>query len=232
MVECFIKGVFLEECKNRFLCKVKVNDYEELCYISSSSKLAPFIDLVGKEVLLVPNSTKSKTKYTVHAAKTSDGYVLVNLGFVNKILQREFNKPESIYESQRICADKTVEGELKVDFLIDGNPKVVVEAKGIISKTDIAYIPSMKVERAVIQLTKLNKLIHLGYSVHYYFVLLSPTIECLQLDKENKEFYQRFISCVKNGMKVFIYKTLWSNNEVSAVRDTKTESLFLEYQHI
>ncbi|CQR72618.1 Sugar/maltose fermentation stimulation protein homolog [Sporomusa ovata] len=228
MADNFVNGVFLEECKHRFLCKVDVNGQEELCYIASSSKLAHFIDLTGREVLLTPNTNKSKTRYTIHAVKTSAGYILLNLAFVNKILQKEFNKSKSIYhEAQNISAEKTLPGELKVDFLIDGNPTIVVEAKAIISGTTIAYVPAMKVKRAVVQLTKLNKLLRMGYSVHYYFVLLSPTLECLQLDKGNKEFYQEFTKCIENGMRVFVYKTVWKENEVSVMHQPIIESSFI-----
>lgn len=225
----FENGIFIEECKSRFRCKVVINGFEELCYLSSSSKLAKLIQLPGREVLLKRNaSKKSKTKYTVHAVKTPNGYVLLNLGFVNSLLKAEFNKPESIYSGDKIYCEKKVTGGLKSDFYIEGIRKTIIEAKGIISEEPIANFPSMTVERAINQLQAFSKLLKTGYNVHYYIVLMSPYINYLQPDKTQIEFYRNFEDCLKNGMKLFVYKTVWNNKySASVLRDNLIENLFL-----
>jgi DNA-binding sugar fermentation-stimulating protein len=225
-----ISGIFIEECKSRFLCKVDINGQCELCYVSSSSKLAPFIELKGKEVVLIKNiSTTSKTKYTLQAVKNETGYILLNLSFINRLLGEEFKRPESLYSvADRILSEKTISEGLKVDFFIEGKQDVVIEAKGIISNAGGACLPAMRVDRAVNQLKCFQKLLKKGISVHYYFVLMNPLINNLKLDKTKMEFYKLFRSCLKNGMQVFIYKVVWNEDNIYLARDKSIETLFLE----
>jgi len=226
----FIAGVFVEECRKRFLCKVEIQGQEELCYISSSSKLAPFIELVGREVLLTKNiGDRNKTNYTVHAVKTCEGYVLLNLSFVNKLLLIEFNKPESIYSGlNTIYREKKIINSLRADFVIEGKQKIIVEAKGIITEKITGYLPSMTVIRAVKQLEAFNQLLREGYCVHYYVVLMNPGTRDLKLNKEILEFHRLFKRCMKKGMQVFVYRVKWDNEFCSIIRDKLVEMSFLK----
>lgn len=51
------EGIFNKELKNRFLCEVLVEDEVVECYASSSCRLDNFIDLHGKQVLLLPTGS-------------------------------------------------------------------------------------------------------------------------------------------------------------------------------
>ncbi|MDA8227474.1 MAG: DNA/RNA nuclease SfsA [Desulfitobacterium hafniense] len=225
----YIHGIFLEECKNRFLCKVKINNREELCYQSSSSKLGHFIDLPGREVVLVENAGKnSKTKYTLHAVKTNSGYILLNLGYVNKLLLKEFAKPDSLYNaSGQMYCEKKVADTLKADFFFDGTERTIVEAKGIISEAQVAYLPSMEVDRAVAQLSLFSNLLSDGYFVHYYVVLMNPEIETLRLDSNREEYYRLFRLCLSRGLEFFLYKVVWHQGKPALIRDSQGETVFL-----
>lgn len=224
------KGIFLEECKNRFLCKVLLRGTEELCYISSSSKLSHFITLAGREVLLKKNSsTKSRTSYTVQAVKAEQGYILLNLNFINKLLGEEFIKPDSLYAGAKtICCEKKLGNILKVDFLIEGDSTIIVEAKGIISEGYSVKFPAMVVERAMQQLQVFAKLMEEGFLVNYYIVLMNPAIEQVRLDKSIVVFSRLFKKCLKKGMEVYIYKVLWRDEQFSVVRDRIIETNFIE----
>lgn len=224
----FESGVFVEECKSRFLCKVNIKDAEELCYVSSSSKLERFIKLQGREVLLIKNTGFGKrTKLTLHALKTREGYILLNLSYVNKLLLEEFSKPDSQYlQGGMLYSEKKLSDKLKADFFIDGEEKIVVEAKGIISETAVAKLPSMKVERAILQLKQFEDLLKKGFQVHYYIVLMSSDIQMLKMDKEYKEFNKVFKSCMKKGMRFFIYRTIWKEKECSVERAWYVEENF------
>ena len=129
--KAFETGVFLEECKHRFRCLVKVRDKEEICYLSSSSKLTPFIQLQGREVLLIKNlNSKSKSAYTVHAVKSDTGYILLNLGHVNALLMTEFEKPGGYYAgAKEIFREKKVHQNLRADFCIEQEQRTIIEAK-------------------------------------------------------------------------------------------------------
>ena len=225
----FEHGVFIEECKNRFLCKVAIKGQEELCYVSSSSKLSHFIKLPGRQVLLIENLKKtSKTKYTLHAVKTVQGYALLNLGYINKLLMDEFSKQEGIYKtSAAIHREKKVTATLKSDFLVTGEYPTIIEAKGILSESATAYLPSMQVNRAVRQLNELNNLLKKGFLVHYYIILMDTEIKRLLLSNKPQNFYSAFTSCLENGMRYFIFKAAWNGQGFILNRDLISESEFL-----
>ena len=66
----FKHGIFKEELKNRFLCRVEVDGEDTLCYIPASCRLSNFIDLTGREVLVSPVlSSDARTKYSVYEVK-------------------------------------------------------------------------------------------------------------------------------------------------------------------
>lgn len=224
----FEYGVFIEECKSRFLCKVAIKGQEEVCYVSSSSKLAPFIELTGREVLLIKNiGDKNKTAYTLHAVKTCEGYVLLNLGFINKLLMTEFNKQESIYSGAGTISREKKVSTLKADFLIEGEYKTIVEAKGVLAEDKVAYLPAMRVDRAVSQLEQFTILLKEDYFVDYYFVLMNPVINHLKLDKTKVQFYKLFRKCLRKGMRLFIYKAVWDEERCSVVRYYEAEKAFI-----
>jgi len=79
-IETPIEGIFKSESKNRFLCNVLVNGKLCECYIPSSSKLSPLVNLKGKKVLLTLNKgTNNRTKYSVFAVQHYRKYILLNL---------------------------------------------------------------------------------------------------------------------------------------------------------
>ena len=229
----FETGVFLEECKNRFRCLVKIRDKEEICYLSSSSKLTPFIQLQGREVLLVRNlNSKSKSAYTVHAVKSDTGYILLNLGHVNTLLMTEFEKPGSLYAgAKNICREKIVHRNLRADFCIEQEQRTVIEAKGLITEKAVSYLPSMTVERAVTQLKTFKKLLRAGCEVHYYLVLMNPAIGSVKLDKARTDYYKEFRACLKSGMKCFVYRVQSEDKHFFVIRDIDSEEAFLSTCH-
>lgn len=215
-----IRGIFIEEAKGRFLCTVNIDGMEEPCYVSSSSKLSHFISLNGREVLVTRNtSSKSRTRYTLFAVKTEEGYALLNLVYINKLLFLEFSKPSHMYSSiGKIHPEKKINDTIKVDFFIYGEKDIVVEAKGILAEEDVASFPAMKIVRAESQLLQYEKLLKKGLDVHYYIVLMNAAIKDLKLDMNYKEFMKPFKRCIKKGMKLYIYKVIW-NNEFTLIRE-------------
>ena len=225
----FETGLFLEECKHRFRCLVKIRDKEEICYLASSSKLTPFIQLQGREVLLIKNlNNKSKSAYTVHAVKTDTGYILLNLGHVNTLLMTEFEKPESYYAgAKNICREKQVHQNLRADFCVEQERRTIIEAKGLITENAVSLLPSMAVERAVTQLKIFKKLLKTGCEVHYYLVLMNPAIGAVELDRTQKDYYKEFRACLKLGMKCFIYRVHCEETRFFVVRARESEEEFL-----
>lgn len=227
--EFFKTGFFLEECKNRFRCIVRIKEKEEVCYLSSSSKLSPLIQLQGREVLLTKNLKKnSKTTYTVHAVKGESGYILLNLGHVNTLLMTEFEKPDSLYAgAKEICREKKVHQRLRADFCVEREPRTIIEAKGLITEKEVSNLPSINVERAVRQLKIFKKMLQTGHGVHYYLVLMNPATRTVELDRERTLYYKEFRACLKRGMLCFIYRVQYDEGQFFVVRDLISEVAFL-----
>lgn len=49
-----VTGTFVKELKNRFLCEVVISGIPTECYVPSSCHLSNFLELRGKQVLLLP----------------------------------------------------------------------------------------------------------------------------------------------------------------------------------
>lgn len=70
LIQNFVIGTFIKELKNRFLCEVNINDENVVCYVPSSCHLSNFLQLEGKQVLLIPTlSQNSRTQYSVFAIR-------------------------------------------------------------------------------------------------------------------------------------------------------------------
>lgn len=190
-----IKGKFIEECPNRFLALVDINEEVMECYVPSSSRLSNYLKLEGKEVLLTENKNKkSRTQYTLYAVKYYGKYILLNLNNINKIVgQKYLNRSDISYE-------KNIDG-YKSDIFLN-NDKKIIEIKGLIGIKKEVYFPTVYSERAIIQLEKLKALLLEGYKVEYYLVSLSPIIRKINKNPIFNEYLERFSECISLGMTV------------------------------
>lgn len=216
VIDKLIEGIFLSESKNRFLCKVLIEGEELECYLPSSSKLEPLINLIGKKVLLTINkATNIKTKYSVFAVKHYRKYILLNLNVTNWVLEEYLRKKYNLFRSSEvILREKTIEG-YKADFVLPGENKTVFEAKSIISTKQTTRFPSIHPKRAIQQLYKIENLLDLGWNAQYYFISLSPFVKNLTLDLQYKTYIEQFNKCIQKGMKVNGLGCSFSCNEVS-----------------
>lgn len=191
----FIKGKFIEECPNRFLALVDIDEEVRECYVPSSSRLSNYLKLEGKEVLLTENKNKkSRTKYTLYAVKYYGKYILLNLNNINKIVgQKYLNRSDISYE-------KNIAG-YKSDIYLN-NDKKIIEIKGLIGIKKEIYFPTVYSERAIIQLEKLKALLLEGYKVEYYLVSLSPIIRKINKNPIFNEYLEKFSECISLGMTV------------------------------
>jgi DNA-binding sugar fermentation-stimulating protein len=83
------EGIFVEECKNRFLCKVDLPELGEvLCYVPSSARLTNMIELLGKLVCLGGvTASAGRARYSLLAKPQGGKYVLLNLNVVNDLIK-------------------------------------------------------------------------------------------------------------------------------------------------
>lgn len=201
-------GVFKEEAKHRFLCSVQVDGKLEECYVACSSRLTPIFPLENWNVILVPNrGTNLRTKYTLQAAYNDSIQVLLNFNYINELVQKYLCSQYNNVDIKRECYIE----KYKADFLLNNN--LIIEAKGFLSQTESLIFPIKSSIRAKDQLRKILKLLKKGYNVNYYFILLNPQIINIKIDDSNKEYYNLFLKCMKNGLKPVFFKVKWINHQ-------------------
>ena len=201
----FKLGTFKEELKNRFLCLVEIDGEDTLCYIPSSCRLSNFIDLAGREVLVLPVlSPDSRTRYSVYALSGDHGFILLNMSKANEVVAGNIRSKRFSFLGRR----KLIRREYKIDGyksdLYIEDTKTIVEIKSILSfaKDRGARFPSVYSQRAIDQLIKLRCLLEEGYKVSYIFVSLNPSIKRLAINEEIKEYQNAFNCCIEKGMVV------------------------------
>lgn len=217
----YIKGRFLKECKNRFICMVNVNNEVIECYVPSASRLANYIKLIDKEVLIIENKGKNtRTKYSLVAVKHYNSYILLNLNYANLFVKEYLNNN---YKFDNLFCEKVIEG-YKTDFVLENkNEMVLVEAKGIISASKEIVFPSVYSERAVKQLELLLILLDKGYKAKYFFVSLSSTVKNVLINPEDTGYRRLLLECAEKGMDVIGLRCCLRKDEIHLISDLHIE---------
>ena len=193
-------GQFINESKNRFLCTVKLDGAEEVCYIASSCRLDNFIDLRGKSVLLTRNKgTKGRTQYSVIGVKHKRNYIILNTSWANKaidssLLKRRFSflGPRKDYRAEiDVCG-------YKADFFIPCS-KTIIEVKSVIATNDTAVFPTVYSERTVVQLKRIAELLDEGYKGYLIIVSLNPYVKAIKL-LQDTEVVLQLNECIARGL--------------------------------
>lgn len=201
MISGFVVGTFVYEIKNRFRCLVKINGFEEVCYVASSSRLSNYIDLCNRLVLLKPVvSAKSGIRYSVYAVKVGRRYVLLNLNEANKVVEKYIKRRSFCFLGER----KHISREYylhsyRTDLFIK-DTKTLLEVKTVLSLNNKAVFPSVNSERAVRQLKAISSLLDSGYKACYLLVSLSSYVEEIEINSEQREFVCLFLECINKGM--------------------------------
>lgn len=207
-------GIFIKENKNRFLCNVLVNDEETICYIPSSCRLENFLNLCGKKVYLIENSSpKASTKYAVSAIPYKQSVIFLNSSFANRVIRycihnRRFSflGKRSLVESEHI-----VDG-YKADFFIPDS-KTIIEVKSVISISESAIFPTVFSQRSLNQLQQIKMLLSHEYYAHYFIISLNPYVKEIILNKES-DLCSAIKECVCLGMKLHGYTCGMKNNRL------------------
>lgn len=211
--DCVV-GQFVRELKNRFLCEVVINGRVEECYIPSSCHLGNFLQLEGKDVLLLPIAAKkSRTAFAVIAVKYKRSYIILNTSYANRLIEYAIQGRCLSYLGSRRnpVREKKIE-DYKCDFYIE-DTNTVIEVKSIISTSNIGEFPTVYSERTLKQLYKIKELLRTGYKVDYIIVSLNPYVKAIELIRDT-EFYKEFDECINLGMSVHAFGCRVSNGMV------------------
>lgn len=196
-----VYGVFLQEEKNRFICKVAVRDQVFECYVPSSCRLSNFTDLRNRTVALRLNGSKrTRTQYALYAIQYGSRYVLVDQTQPNRIIESSIGGRRFSFLGPRktIQREKTIEGYKSDLFIPDTN--TIIEIKSILAFEKCAFFPAVYPQRGIEQLKKLLSLLNKGYRVHYFLVAMNPRIVEIRFSGKYKEFDGLFQQCLDAGM--------------------------------
>ena len=191
----YVEAVFLREEKPRFLCTVFLDGKEELCYVPSSCKLGSLIKLDGERVLLKPVESKSsKLRYALYAVMKQQGWILLNLAEVNKVIKDQIARRFFSYLGKRkeIQTEKIVEGYKADLFLPESH--TVIEVKTVLTEEKIGRFSTLQAGRTVKQLEQLKGLLAKGYKVGYLIIALNPKTREITVTKDLKELLQQCIA--------------------------------------
>ena len=194
-------GIFKSELKNRFLCTVSIDGIDALCYVPSSCKINNFVDLMNREVMLVPIKKKdARTKFALLAVKHKSNYVLLNLAQANAIVADELNRKLFGFLGRRDSYKREVIVEdYKCDIFIE-DTSTIVEIKTLIAFDKTSIHPTVYSQRAISQLERLKELLRKGYKVCYLLASMCPTVRCIKINSKQEKYYQLLSECIKRGM--------------------------------
>jgi sugar fermentation stimulation protein A len=217
-----IPGIFIAECKNRFLSKVKVADEIVECYVPNSSRIENYMQVDGCQALLTGNISKnSRTRYSLFAVKYENNYVILNLNKVNSIMEQFVNIGLLYSETKyKVYREKTIEGAYKSDLYLSdlvGDNNIIIEAKAIIATDRIVEFPQVFSERSLKQLEIIYRLLKNGSKIHYFLVCLSPLIHSIKLNCKS-EYVKLLKRCIKVGLELKTL-TLYFDGEKIAIKE-------------
>lgn len=215
----YLYGIFIEELKNRFLCLVEVGGHEEICYVPSSCHLSNFIELKGKNVLLIPNKTDGlRTKYSLFAVPYKRNYIILNTSMANRVVEYSIRSRRFSFLGKRDSVEREYRyNDYKCDLFIK-DTNTIIEIKSIISTQAIAPFPTVFSERGIKQLRHLQRYLQEGLQVVYCIVSLHPYIKRIELD-EKTEFYYELKLCKEYGLILKAYSSRLMNDRLVIDRE-------------
>lgn len=197
-----IEGIFIREQKNRFICEVMVEDEVIECYVPSSCRLDNFIDLHGKRVILLPTVAPSaRTRYSLFAVPYKRNHILLNIGRVNSVIERDIKKRcfSTLGKRSEVYREYKV-GTYKSDLFI-ANSNTLLEVKSILSIGKDAMFPKVFSQRTLNQLKEISSLMDRGYNAALVIASLNPYVEQIRIDHASP-FYEALKPCIDRGIQV------------------------------
>lgn len=207
-----IKGRFVREDKYRFHCYVEIDGAQKLCYVPSNCKLEKIISLAGREVILKKyDGPSNKYEYIVEAVKYGNSLVLLNLQFLNRIIENQIQRRIFNYLGERkyIRREVTVE-DYKADLYI-ADTQTYIEIKSILSWNKCASYPIDSSDRGLEQLEKIEKLLDQNKRIFYFLFSMSPNVQEIIIDS-NSLYGTVLNRCISKGLILRAYSLGGSNN--------------------
>lgn len=194
------KGLFIREGRYRFHCYVLINKKQKLCYMPSNCKLEKIVSLKDKIVYLKEYQGESdKFDYIVQAVKYRQSSVLINLQYLNRVIEKQLERStfKFLGERKNIRREYSL-GKYKSDFWIE-ETNSLIEVKSLLSWEEHASYPMQHANRLIAQLEKICELLDGNYNFYYFIFSLSPYVKTVQINK-NVKYGETLMRCMEKGM--------------------------------
>lgn len=215
----FVEGYFIRELKNRFLCEVEVDSKLAVCYVPSSCHLGNFLELTGKQVLLLPNKSKdTRTQYSLFAVPHRRSYIILNTSLANRAVESSIHQRRFAFLGKRNIVKKEItKGGYKWDLFME-ETSTFIEIKSVISTGTKAVFPTVYSERTIKQLQLIRKRLLEGDKVCFMIVSLSPYVKEICLDHDT-ELYFSMKECIDLGLILKGYTIRLKNGEMAIEKE-------------
>lgn len=176
-----IKGIFLERI-NRFIVKVKIGKKETLAYLPNPGRLWELL-LKGRELILVPQKSKSKLPYVVLGCRKNSSYVLLHTHLTNKVITKliEEGRLEQYKDFEILEIEPRYYDNQRFDLLLKslstGERRFLEIKTCTLFGKKIAMFPDAETKRGKRHLLELAKLSDKGFKAEVLFVIMNPEIE-------------------------------------------------------
>ena len=203
------KGIFCREDRYRFHCWVMVDEEEHLCYLPSNCKLEKMYSLKGRTVLLSQQkSVESKFDYKVEAVLFRNSQILLNLTFLNRVVEQEIHKQlfSFLGEREKVYREIIVDGYKSDLFIKETN--TLIEIKSVLAFSNTVNYPANYSYHILQQLEKLCEIAKSQKKVYYFVVGLGPLLKTINIDL-NDDFGKLADKCRRAGV-IFVAMNLQS----------------------
>ena len=212
--ENIVKGIFIQEAKNRFLCDALINGEKTICYVPSSCHLSNFLSLKGENILLLKTtSPKAKTQYSLFAMPFKRSYILLNSSIANRAVENSIYRRffSFLGSRKKVLHEKTIDG-YKCDLYVE-DTNTIIEIKSVLCTDRIALYPTVTSERRVKQFSHILELLKRNKRVVFGIAALNPYVKEIQI-KSTSDFYSIYLQCIALGLIVFGCTVRFKDNKV------------------
>jgi sugar fermentation stimulation protein A len=210
-IEGALEGTFLAR-PNRFLCSVSVQDSSTpvQAHVADPGRLGELL-FPGNPVLVkrAPEGGKRKTGYSLLAAATDTGWVLVNTTY-HRAIAGTILRESSISPFGKICdlrAEVTPVGmSSRFDYLVtaDDGSRMWLEVKGCtLASGKTALFPDAPTSRGRKHLEELTSLRRSGERASVMFLVMAGGVDCLRANPDTDPGFAALLrNAVDTGVNV------------------------------
>ncbi|RLF46832.1 MAG: DNA/RNA nuclease SfsA [Thermoplasmata archaeon] len=208
-----VPAIFLRRL-NKFLIEVELNGKVTLCHLHDPGRLEEILKK-GRKLLLIQKEGNRKTKYDVIAAFMED-WVLIHSGY-HSLLAENLLKNNLIKDltGYKIEKREFKYGSSRIDFLLSGNKKCLLEVKGCtLAKDGIAMFPDAPTARGRRHIMELMDAMGKGYEAAMLFLIMRNAYTFSPNWDIDRDFSLTLKKAYEKGIKIIACRIKFKEKQV------------------